>query len=260
MVGERPMPCRRRGVVLLGAWFLMAPPVPQGGGLPDAHAPLSSWTRVRSFDTAMRCEEGRLEASARAQAAKDVGAQELADYGRCFHADRLRGTGAMIPPATGLDGVRVGPTEYDALIREAAARYRLEYALVKAVIRAESDFDRLAVSPKGARGLMQLMPTTAAEHLVGNVFLPRENIEAGCRHLRELFDRYGDDLDLVLAAYNAGVRRVDECGGVPPIPETRVYLARVLRYRLGYEEEVGGFVAAPRSTPAARLHARRHNS
>ena len=119
------------------------------------------------------------------------------------------------------------------------------------MIRAESDFDRLAVSPKGARGLMQLMPATAAEHLVSNVFLPRENIEAGCRHLRELLDRYGYDLELALAAYNAGVRRVDECGGVPPIPETREYLERVLRYRLAYLEAAGTGVP-PHPRPAAR--------
>ena len=254
------MPGRRRGVVLLGAWFLMAPPVPEGKGPRDPQAPLSSWTRVRSFDTAMRCEEGRLEVSTVAQATNDVGTEELADYSRCFHVDHLRRAGALLAPAGRPGRIRVEPTEYDALIREAAGRHDLEYALVKAVIRAESDFDRLAVSPKGARGLMQLMPATAAEHLVSNVFLPRENIEAGCRHLRELLDRYGYDLELALAAYNAGVRRVDECGGVPPIPETREYLERVLRYRLAYLEEPGGAVRAPHSRPAARTRWRRENS
>jgi len=129
------------------------------------------------------------------------------------------------------------PTSYDALIREIAERYNVEYALVKAVIKAESDFDRLAVSPKGALGLMQLMPATAALHQVRNVFLPRDNIEGGCRHLRMLLDRYGTNLPLVIAAYNAGTQRVEEAGGVPPIPETREYLARVLRYRLAYLRE-----------------------
>src|SRR5438445_8447439 len=161
------------------------------------------------------------------------------------------GTNAAVP--TGQRSPAPVPTSYDELIRDVASRYGVEYALVKAVIKAESDFNRLAVSPKGARGLMQLMPETAAQHLVGNVFLPRENIEAGCGHLRELFDRYGDDLELVLAAYNAGVRRVDECGGVPPIPETRVYLARVLRYRLGYEEEVGGSTTSACTTTGSRV-------
>jgi soluble lytic murein transglycosylase-like protein len=136
------------------------------------------------------------------------------------------------------------PTSYDGLIREIADRYDVEYALVKAVIKAESDFDRLAVSRKGALGLMQLMPETAAQHQVQNVFLPRDNIEGGCRHLRMLLDRYGGNLPLTIAAYNAGTRRVEEAGGVPPIPETREYLARVLRYRLAYLRE--GRVVASR--------------
>ena len=231
------MPGRRREAVLLGAWFLMAPPVPEGKRAPDVQAPLSSWTRVRSFDTAMNCEDARVASGAAARAAGDAGGAGLADRSRCFHLDRLRAVGAYFA-ATGRAGAfRAEPTEYDALIRAAADRNDLEYALVKAVIRAESDFDRLAVSPKGARGLMQLMPATAAEHLVANVFVPRENIEAGCRHLRLLLERYGFDVERALAAYNAGARRVDEAGGIPPIPETREYLERVLRYRLAYLRE-----------------------
>src|SRR5438046_2199517 len=80
------------------------------------------------------------------------------------------------------------PTSYDGPIRDVADRHGVEYALVKAVIKAESDFNHLAVSPKGARGIMQLMPQTAAAHEVRNVFLPRDNIEGGCRHLRMLLD------------------------------------------------------------------------
>ena len=135
------------------------------------------------------------------------------------------------------------PTSYDRLIREIAERNNVEYALVKAVIKAESDFDRLAVSRKGALGLMQLMPGTAAQHQVVNVFLPRDNIEGGCRHLRMLLDRYGGNLPLAIAAYNAGTRTVEDAGGVPPIPETREYLARVLRYRLAYLRERAGVLA-----------------
>lgn len=123
---------------------------------------------------------------------------------------------------------------YDALIRDVAARYGVEYALVKAVVKAESDFDPTAVSHKGALGLMQLMPSTAARHGVRHAFVPRENIEGGVRHLRYLLDRYHGNIVLALAAYNAGTRRVEEAGGVPPIPETRRYLARVLRYRRAY--------------------------
>ena len=135
------------------------------------------------------------------------------------------------------------PTSYDRLIREIAERNNVEYALVKAVIKAESDFDRLAVSRKGALGLMQLMPETAAQHQVRDVFLPRDNIEGGCRHLRMLLDRYGGNLPLAVAAYNAGTRTVEDARGVPPIPETREYLARVLRYRLAYLRERAGVLA-----------------
>src|SRR5437762_5866674 len=141
---------------------------------------------------------------------------------------------------------QVVPTSYDSLIREIAERYRVEYALVKAVIKSESDFDRLAVSRKGALGLMQLMPQTAAQHQVVNVFLPRDNIEGGCRHLRMLLDRYGGNLPLVVAAYNAGTRTVEDAGGVPPIAETREYLARVLRYRAAYLASASDVVAAGR--------------
>jgi soluble lytic murein transglycosylase len=140
------------------------------------------------------------------------------------------GARAALPP-------RGGPTAYDGLIREIADRFDVEYALVKGVIKAESDFDRLAVSPKGALGLMQLMPATAAQHRVRDVFLPRDNIEGGCRHLRKLLDRYGGNLPLTLAAYNAGTQRVEAAGGVPPIAETREYVARVLRYRQTYLRE-----------------------
>ncbi|TMA39841.1 MAG: lytic transglycosylase domain-containing protein [Deltaproteobacteria bacterium] len=141
---------------------------------------------------------------------------------------------------------RADATVYDGLIRAIAERYGVEYALVKAVIKAESDFDRTAVSRKGALGLMQLMPQTAAFHQVRNVFLPRDNIEGGCRHLRMLLDRYGGNLPLVIAAYNAGTQRVEDAGGVPPIAETREYLARVLRYRAAYLGAGPGILAASR--------------
>lgn len=148
----------------------------------------------------------------------------------------------MSVPAPAWSGT-VEPTRYDALIREIAARHDVEYALVKAVIKAESAFDRLAVSPKGARGLMQLMPATAAQHQVRNVFLPRDNIEGGCRHLRMLLDRYGGNVPLAVAAYNAGTQRVEEAGGIPRIAETREYLSRVLRYRLAFIREGVGVQA-----------------
>lgn len=133
----------------------------------------------------------------------------------------------------------MGPTTYDGLIRTIAERYDVEYALVKAIIKAESGFNRHAVSRAGALGLMQLMPATAAQHQVRNAFSPRDNIEGGVRHLRMLLDRYGGNIPLAVSAYNAGHVRVEKAGGVPAIRETREYLARVLRYRVGYMREAG---------------------
>jgi soluble lytic murein transglycosylase len=143
------------------------------------------------------------------------------------------------PPRAGAAGERA----YDTLIREIAGRHGVEYALVKAVIKAESAFNRHAVSRKGALGLMQLMPATAAMHQVRNAFLPRDNIEGGVRHLRMLLNRYGGNLPLAVAAYNAGTQRVEDAGGVPRIQETREYLARVLRYRVAYLREDTGVQA-----------------
>ncbi len=126
---------------------------------------------------------------------------------------------------------------FDAIIRDAARRHQVDVALVKAVIRAESDFAPRAVSPKGALGLMQLMPATARMHNVWRVFEPRENVEGGVTHLRYLLDRYGGNLRLALAAYNAGEKAVDAHGGVPPYPETWDYLARVMHFRDSYLRE-----------------------
>jgi len=112
------------------------------------------------------------------------------------------------------------PRTYDALIQDAAKRHRIDAALVKAVIKTESAYDHRAVSQR---------------HGVRDVFAPRENVEAGCRHLRWLLDRYGGNERLALAAYNAGEGRVDERMSVPPIAETRDYVERVLRYRAAYK-------------------------
>ncbi len=126
---------------------------------------------------------------------------------------------------------------FDNIIQDAARRHRVDTALVKAVIRAESDFAPRAVSPKGALGLMQLMPATAHMHNVWRIFEPRENVEGGVSHLRYLLDRYGGNLRLALAAYNAGEKAVDTHRGVPPYPETWEYLARVMRFRDSYLRE-----------------------
>lgn len=132
---------------------------------------------------------------------------------------------------------RGDPHGYDDLIDEIAADHGVEYALVKAVIKAESNFNRTAVSRKGARGLMQLMPSTAADMRVRDAFEPRDNIEGGVRYLSELLDRFDNNLPLALAAYNAGPGRVEREGGIPRIAETQQYLAKVLRYRAKFIRE-----------------------
>lgn len=129
--------------------------------------------------------------------------------------------------------------KYDPVIVSAAERYKVDVALIKAVIRAESDFVPSATSPKGAQGLMQLMPATARLHGVMSAYDPEDNVEGGVRHLRLLLDRYGGNVRLALAAYNAGSGAVDKHGGVPPYPETWQYLDRVLRFRDAYERQGG---------------------
>jgi soluble lytic murein transglycosylase-like protein len=120
--------------------------------------------------------------------------------------------------------------DYDAAIRAASDRNSIDADLVRAVIKAESDFNSNARSSKGAMGLMQLMPDTARLHNVLNAYDPVDNIEAGVRHLRMLLERYRGDLRLSLAAYNAGSGAVEKFGGIPPFAETREYVQRVLRF------------------------------
>jgi hypothetical protein len=117
---------------------------------------------------------------------------------------------------------------YRALFAEAATRHGVELELLLAVARVESHFDPFAVSPKGALGMMQLMPGTARQLRVDDVFDARQNLDGGARWLRRLLDRYDGDLRLTLAAYNAGEGAVHRHDGIPPYPETVTYVRRVL--------------------------------
>ncbi len=127
------------------------------------------------------------------------------------------------------------PEEFNAIINSLSAEYGVDTALVKAVIHAESDYNPNAVSPKGARGLMQLMPRTAQDLKVCNTFDPKDNIRGGVRYLRFLLDTFKGDVSLALAAYNAGLSRVSKYGGIPPFDETRNYIAKVLSYQKNYK-------------------------
>lgn len=118
---------------------------------------------------------------------------------------------------------------FDEVIELHAAEQNLPSDLVRAVIQAESGFDSNAVSPKGAMGLMQLMPATATEFGVTNPFHPEQNIRAGVAYLRRLMDRYDSDVSLALAAYNAGPGAVERYSGIPPYRETRDYVKKITR-------------------------------
>jgi soluble lytic murein transglycosylase-like protein len=127
------------------------------------------------------------------------------------------------------------------VIRAAAERYGVDTRLVEAIVQTESAGNPTAVSPKGARGLMQLMPERAAELGVRDSFDPQQNVDGGVRHIRDLLQRFGGDVTLALAAYNAGEAAVRSHGGVPPFAETREYVRRV---RSMYN---GGGTLAPRA-------------
>jgi hypothetical protein len=136
----------------------------------------------------------------------------------------------------GTESRHYGDDQFDDLIQEAAEEYDIDPALVKAIIRVESDFDPWAISRKGAIGLMQLLPETAEGLSVINIFDPRENIYGGVRHLSELLDVFQNDLELSLAAYNAGKSAVLQFMSIPPYDETQRFVKKVLRFYQAYRE------------------------
>jgi soluble lytic murein transglycosylase-like protein len=138
--------------------------------------------------------------------------------------------------------------KYDHLIFKASEKYNVNYNLIKAVIKAESNFNPQAVSRAGARGLMQLMPKTAYAYQVQDSFEPESNIEAGVRYLRYLLNLFQGNLHLALAGYNAGENAVIKNKGIPPYPETRTYVQRVLRFYQEYGKETKTSVPATHST------------
>jgi soluble lytic murein transglycosylase-like protein len=126
------------------------------------------------------------------------------------------------------DGSPARYSRYDDHIRQAAALYQIPEALIRAVIRVESDFDPRAVSPANARGLMQLIPETAERMMVTDIFDPRQNVFGGVRYLRVLANLFNGDIELTIAGYNAGENAVIKHGGIPPYPETVEYVKRVM--------------------------------
>jgi soluble lytic murein transglycosylase-like protein len=129
---------------------------------------------------------------------------------------------------------------FHPIILKAANRFQVDPALVKAIIMAESGYDPRAISKLGAKGLMQLMPATAEEFGVEDIFNPKHNINAGVGYFKKLLNRFDGDIKLALAAYNAGTSKVRQYQGVPPFKATRYYIKKVFEYYQIYKKQMAG--------------------
>ncbi|MCA1566676.1 MAG: lytic transglycosylase domain-containing protein [Acidobacteria bacterium] len=167
-----------------------------------------------------------------------------------------------------LDGFTTGDAKVDSYIVSSSTRHGVDPVLIYSIMHRESAFKKLAVSYKGARGLMQLMPATAARFGVRNIFDPEQNIEAGTRYMRWLLNRFNGDVGLALAGYNAGEGAVDKYRGVPPYRETQEYVKRISeRYALMRDPQTArrapivsktpdAVASAAKETPAPHLYER----
>lgn len=168
-----------------------------------------------------------------------------------------------------LDGFTTGDTKVDSYILDSSARHGVDPVLIYSIMHRESAFKKMAMSYKGARGLMQLMPATAARFGVRSIFDPAQNIEAGTRYMRWLLNRFGGDVGLALAGYNAGEGAVDKYRGVPPYRETQEYVKRISeRYELMRDPQTArrakvvtgtpesNALASAAGTPAPQLYER----
>jgi len=162
-----------------------------------------------------------------------IAVRRIAEYRTRYEALITNALGTRLEPND--KPTRKGSAHYDHLIQNTATSFDVDPALVKAVVAAESNFEPSAVSVVGAQGLMQLMPSTARAMGVRRPFAPSENIRGGVRYLRLLLDRF-EELDLALAAYNAGPEAVMQHGGIPPYPETEAYVTKVLSHYRRYQK------------------------
>jgi soluble lytic murein transglycosylase-like protein len=211
---------------------------------PFVENPLSMyWLRYRGLHEIMYMHEKEARHDTEIQGQNDA---RVTRRGRRIRTLLLVAAAAGIPgalkgPATfglfpgvavSVDQFRSVPADkvYDELIKEAAHTYAIDEDLIRAVIRAESSFDPLQVSPAGAKGLMQIMPVLAKELGVSDAFDPRQNIMAGAGYLRRMLDKHSGNVALALASYNAGPANVARYKGVPPFRETRNYVRKIKGY------------------------------
>ena len=159
------------------------------------------------------------------QAAQEVDSMMVMPPAARNSGRSMIGSQPVVPGATAER--QLSPAEVDKAIDEAAQRHGVDANLVRAVVKVESNYNPRAVSRKGAMGLMQLMPFTARSLKVGNAFDPHQNVDAGVRHLKQLLESYNGNIELSLAAYNAGSGAVNRSGGIPPYRETRDYVKKI---------------------------------
>ena len=155
------------------------------------------------------------------------------EYKLVRKSESARGIGGLVSERR-VQSVALDPTTYDRLIKRTAAAHSVDVALVKAVMHAESGFNPNALSPKGASGLMQLMPATAERYGVEDIFDPVQNVQGGVRYLKDLMVMFKDNHRLVAAAYHAGEHAVLRHKGIPPYNETRDYVVKVMRFKKLY--------------------------
>jgi soluble lytic murein transglycosylase-like protein len=195
-------------------------------------------------------EEVRLLEELSAWATADPEADESEPFlgGDLAQAVRARNESFRIfclAPGRAVSALHLTALPYAPEILDAAERQGVDAFLLAAMVEAESSFDATALSPRGALGLLQVMPTTAMELGVSDPQNPGDNLQAGARYLSDLLDRFDGDLALALAAYNAGPTVVARYGGIPPYPETLAYVDRVLRKYLDYRQVVWDATGGP---------------
>ena len=193
----------------------------------ESRAPLGETTRL--FLTADGSSFVDVPTAEIVQIEPDLNAPAVPEKSPAALATAPATTNPGVPATVPLTPASSRPADIAEAVNSASGRYRIDPDLVNSVIRAESGFKVHAISPKGAQGLMQLMPGTASNLGVSNAFDPNANVDGGTRYLRELLERYNFDLIKALAAYNAGPHRVEQYNGVPPYLETRKYVASIVR-------------------------------